>query len=310
MFVEIFIGFLGMLIPTSLNFYKPRYTYRMRPFLLSFGFLLILPFTMSASTMTVTPQTPLQGEAVLVHIDVSTSSVQSLKRNGTTVPTFGYQSGTGALIGIDLNAAIGTSTLQATLTNGEHINTSFVVLARAQAKEAFTVPAKLGGNSSSSQKKVVSALESENSVLAALISNNEITWSQPFIAPVANPIITDPYGYIRDSGSATITHKGADFHADTGTPVIAMNRGVVRLSKKFTIYGNTLIIDHGNGLMTFYMHLSQRTVTQGTLVEQGQIIGYSGSTGYAEHPHLHLSVHINGTSIDPVEFLKLFGVSL
>ena len=89
-----------------------------------------------------------------------------------------------------------------------------------------------------------------------------------------------------------------------------MNRGVVRLSKKFTVYGNTVIIDHGNGVMTLYMHLSKRLVKEGSLVEQGQTIGKSGMTGYAEHPHLHISVRINNTSIDPLEFLKLFGVEL
>ena len=85
-----------------------------------------------------------------------------------------------------------------------------------------------------------------------------------------------------------------------------MNRGIVRLAKHFRDYGNTVIIDHGLGLMTFYMHLSKIQVNVGELVRQGHMIGLSGQTGYAAQPHLHLTVRINDVSIDPIKFMALF----
>ena len=282
----------------------------MRTLLQALLLLITTPLVALAATITIHPVTPLQGEAILVQIDVPMNTIASLTRDGVTLPYFSYGTSTGALIGIDIHAKVGTSTLRTVLTTGETIETSFAVAKRQQPIETFTVPTKLGGNSAHNQKKVVSTLAKENSQLANLITSTTTLWSEPFIAPVANPVITDVYGYIRDSGAATITHKGADFHADIGTPVLAMNRGVVRLSKKFTVYGNTVIIDHGNGVMTLYMHLSKRLLKEGALVERSETIGLSGMTGYAEHPHLHLSIRIDGHSIDPVEFLKLFGITL
>jgi murein DD-endopeptidase MepM/ murein hydrolase activator NlpD len=85
-----------------------------------------------------------------------------------------------------------------------------------------------------------------------------------------------------------------------------MNRGVVRLSKKLNTYGNTVVVDHGLGLMTMYMHLSKREVVEGQLVLRGQEIGKSGQTGYAEMPHLHVSIRIAGISIDPMKFMDFF----
>jgi murein DD-endopeptidase MepM/ murein hydrolase activator NlpD len=106
----------------------------------------------------------------------------------------------------------------------------------------------------------------------------------------------------------SITHKGTDFRAVEGTPVLAMNRGVVRLVQEGRNYGKTVIIDHGLGLQTFYMHLSKINVKVGELVLSGQIIGLSGMTGYAEAAHLHTTVRIGEVSIDPVRFLGLFDI--
>ena len=87
---------------------------------------------------------------------------------------------------------------------------------------------------------------------------------------------------------------------------MAMNAGVVSLAREFRVYGKTIVIDHGLGLQSIYMHLSNFKVKAGQQVKKGEPIGLSGSTGYALEPHLHVSVHIGGVSVDPVEFLGLF----
>jgi murein DD-endopeptidase MepM/ murein hydrolase activator NlpD len=171
----------------------------------------------------------------------------------------------------------------------------------------------LGGNSVANQAVVLSILTKENAAIAAVYSRmDKALWTSGFAFPVASttgsPLtVTDPYGYNRDSGANTITHKGVDFHAPPGTPVYAVNRGVVRVAKSYTVYGNTVIVDHGLGLLSMYMHLSKMSVYPGQLVTKGQRLGLSGETGYAEGPHLHLTVRIGGVSVDPMGFFALFG---
>lgn len=87
---------------------------------------------------------------------------------------------------------------------------------------------------------------------------------------------------------------------------MAMNRGIVRVVKTYRNYGKVIVIDHGLGLMSFYLHLSKMKVNEGELVKRGQTIGLSGQTGYTLSPHLHLSLRINNNSIDPVKFMELF----
>jgi murein DD-endopeptidase MepM/ murein hydrolase activator NlpD len=131
-------------------------------------------------------------------------------------------------------------------------------------------------------------------------------WSRAFQYPLKTVFITDDYGYSRNTVNQTITHKGTDFRAVVGTDALAMNDGTIRIARTFTVYGNTVVIDHGIGVQSLYMHLSKLNVKEGERVKRGQIIGQSGDTGYVEAPHLHISIKINGISIDPVTFLKFF----
>ncbi|MBA3733055.1 M23 family metallopeptidase [Patescibacteria group bacterium] len=103
-----------------------------------------------------------------------------------------------------------------------------------------------------------------------------------------------------------MTHKGTDFRAKIGTEVHAMNDGVVLVASVGRNYGKHIVIDHGLGVMTFYLHLSEINIKEGDLVTKGQVIGLSGQTGYVTAPHLHLSVRINNISVDPMKFMELF----
>ena len=97
-----------------------------------------------------------------------------------------------------------------------------------------------------------------------------------------------------------------DYRAKDGTEIFATNRGVVRFVKALRNDGNTLVIDHGMGVMSFYLHLSKFKVKVGDIVEKGQVVGLSGHTGYTLGAHLHFSIRINNVAIDPVKFLELF----
>lgn len=128
-----------------------------------------------------------------------------------------------------------------------------------------------------------------------------------FIYPTTNTQISA--GYPNYSNGSY--HGGVDFPVVTGTPVGASADGVVVISKalknadgSYRSYGEYVVIDHGSGIRTYYCHLSQRLVSEGQTVKQGQVIGKSGSTGNSTGPHLHFEVRVNNTRVDPMRYLS------
>jgi murein DD-endopeptidase MepM/ murein hydrolase activator NlpD len=130
-------------------------------------------------------------------------------------------------------------------------------------------------------------------------------WDGNFAAP-AEATISDVYGSQRIfNGKAQREHQGLDFRVPTGTPVAAMNSGTVLLARFLYFEGNCVVIDHGQGLLTLYFHLSEFKVKEGDPVKRGQIVGLSGGTGRATGPHLHVAVRWQGTYLDPARLMQL-----
>jgi murein DD-endopeptidase MepM/ murein hydrolase activator NlpD len=134
----------------------------------------------------------------------------------------------------------------------------------------------------------------------------ECYWSEPFIAPVRGAKDGRNFGHRRVfNGQPRAPHSGADLRADVGTPVLAANRGRVVLAKDLFYSGNAVIVDHGLGLYTVYLHLSKIEVTPGAVVERGERLGLAGATGRVTGPHLHWGVRIVDARVDPFSLLKL-----
>jgi len=128
-------------------------------------------------------------------------------------------------------------------------------------------------------------------------------FKESFVYPLEKIKVVGDFGNIRKSGKVAIQHLGVDLEATSGTPVFAINDGVVKLAKELPNYGKTIIIDHGLGIFSLYLHLNEFKVSEGQKVKRGEIIALSGNTGYSISPHLHFSIKINGISVDPLRFI-------
>ena len=125
--------------------------------------------------------------------------------------------------------------------------------------------------------------------------------SQTSRAPVRVPgenIVSSSYG-TRTLGGKTQTHEGLDIKGKTGDPIYSTGKGKAIVGKDGTGFGIWVIVDHGNGLQTWYGHMSQHAIENGQDVDAGTIIGYVGSTGMSTGPHLHYQIMKDGKSVDP-----------
>jgi murein DD-endopeptidase MepM/ murein hydrolase activator NlpD len=130
-------------------------------------------------------------------------------------------------------------------------------------------------------------------------------WTGDFVAPISTGM-SEAYGTSRTfNHKLASVHRGEDFQAPMGTPVHASNSGEVVLARELFYEGNCVVIDHGLGFMTMYMHLSQFNVKEGDKVEKDQVIALSGDTGRATGPHLHMAVRWSGEYLDPAKLLAL-----
>lgn len=127
-----------------------------------------------------------------------------------------------------------------------------------------------------------------------------------FIMPIkAKFRWTSPYGSRIDPiANVKSFHTGTDMACPTGTPIYASMSGTISTTGVNRVYGNYVIIDHGNGYQTLYAHMSKIIAKKGQWVSQGTKIGLVGSTGYSTGPHLHFTVYKNGKLIDPMSVLN------
>ncbi len=212
-----------------------------------------------------------------------------------------------SLGGVALKTKPGTYTLKLSATSKQGAETALekriAVRAGKYRKIAIKVAKQFTEPSTEQVRKIGEDKAKKQEAFAKTDPDRE--WSGNFAAPVEAPI-SDTFGTQRViNGRVQSTHQGLDYAAGTGTPVDAVNAGTVLLAGPLFFEGNCVVIDHGQGLQTIYMHLSQFAVKPGDRVGRGQNLGLVGGTGRATGPHLHLAVRWRGEYLDPAALLKL-----
>jgi murein DD-endopeptidase MepM/ murein hydrolase activator NlpD len=215
-----------------------------------------------------------------------------------------------ALAGVSFETAPGSYTLE--LSGGRTASNSPLTFSRKFAVAAANYPKikvqlavekKFTEPSPEQLEQIEEAKKVKQEYLGRVTAERE--WRGNFAAPV-DAATSDVFGSQRIfNGVAQREHQGLDYRVPTGTPVTALNDGTVLLARVLYYEGNCVVIDHGQGLLTLFFHLSEFKVKEGDVVKRGQEIGLSGGTGRATGPHLHVAVRWQGTYLDPARLFQL-----
>ena len=213
-----------------------------------------------------------------------------------------------ALAGVDLNQKPGKYPLRLEGKEKDGAKASFAAQISVGEKAYPTTKLSVPPQYIAPPKEVLARIQEEEALKKRLFSaiTPETYWSGQFAPPVSSSV-TAIFGSARtyNHGLQKSQHKGLDFRAAIGTTVKATNSGVVILARNLYYEGNCVVVDHGQGLLTLYMHFSEIAVKEGDKVESGTVLGKSGNTGRVNGPHLHFAARWQGLYVDPETLLTL-----
>ena len=255
-------------------------------------------------SMNISDTTPYQGDTVTVSF-TGGAKPESVLFDGKRFSFFTYRRNPMAVIPILAAQKAGTYPLIVTFVGGTTFTRSLRVRARKFVVVNLGIPKELGLTTEGLTTKLAEQKVSIDSTVKE--KTDKVYFEKAFGLPLANNrTISSTYGEIRKTGDSVIRHWGIDIKGRAGAAVGAMSGGVVKSVYFDTVYGNVIIIDHGEGIFSLYMHLQKQNVKEGDIVERGTVIGTVGSTGYSTAPHLHLSLKVNSISVDPIRFVMGF----
>jgi murein DD-endopeptidase MepM/ murein hydrolase activator NlpD len=207
------------------------------------------------------------------------------------------------LLGLDMDAATGKETVLVS-RGGVEQRVAVEIRKRPFAEERLSLPPAMV----TPPKELEARIAREQDLAAAVYrsSGGAALWEGGF-TPALKEHAVGNFGRRRIlNGIPKSPHGGQDYTAPAGTPVKAVAAGKVRLAQDFYYSGLTLLVDHGAGLVSQYLHLEKMLVAEGEQVAAGQVIGRVGSTGRATGPHLHLGVRLFEQRVDPETLWGLF----
>lgn len=206
---------------------------------------------------------------------------------------------TWAVIGIPLSQKVGQVEYK---INGKDF--SFSIKDKAYREQHLTVKRKHSNPPADQIKRIQKESRLSKTAFTTFSNINKNKPYEPFLLPAKGPI-SSPFGLKRFfNEQARRPHSGIDIAAPRGSNIIAPADGEVILTGEFFFNGNSIFIDHGQGLITMYCHMDQLDIAMGDTVKAGDVIGKVGSTGRVTGPHLHWTVSLNNSRIEPLLFTE------
>ena len=176
--------------------------------------------------------------------------------------------------------------------------------AEARRKEAEATAAAQAAQAAAAAQASASSGTSSSGGSGNTSSNASASGTGSLTHPVPGAAITSGFGgRVAPTAGATTGHDGIDYGAGYGAAVYAADSGTVITAQYNSARGNYIVVNHGNGMQTWYQHLSSMSVTVGQTVARGQVIGNVGTTGISTGPHLHFEVHVGGVPVNPLNYL-------
>jgi murein DD-endopeptidase MepM/ murein hydrolase activator NlpD len=209
------------------------------------------------------------------------------------------------LFGIDLDTKPGRHVVLVTGrdADGKAVTVEYAVtvVPKKFATRTLTVDPKFV----SPPREALARIQKESETVRAIFDavSPERYWTGPFLLPVPGKPISEFGKRSVYNGQPRSPHTGTDFAGATGTPIKAPNAGRVVLAANLYYSGNTIILDHGYGLYSYFGHMSAFSAQEGDMVAAGDVVGEVGATGLVTGPHLHWSVRLAGTRVDPLSLV-------
>ncbi|MFI8481634.1 peptidoglycan DD-metalloendopeptidase family protein [Pseudomonas sp. NPDC078700] len=276
---------------------------RLRYVLLSCLLLVALPVSAEGFITRLLNQ-PVPGGVAVVDLGSDANAPRAVYHNKPVLVVHEDQQRWIAIVGIALTTKAGTESLQVSSDGGDK-TLSFQVKAKHYKEQHITIKNTQQVNPNAANLKRINRELAEQNAAYDTFSPRQPS-NLLFDRPVSGPL-SSPFGLRRFfNGEERNPHSGLDFAASSGTPIKAPAAGKVLLTGNLFFNGNTVFIDHGQGLISMFCHLSKIDVKVGDEVPRGGVIGKVGSTGRATGPHLHWNVSLNANRIDPAIFIGAF----
>jgi len=226
--------------------------------------------------------------------------------NDKSIPFAKSSIGWFTLVGIDLDASPGVHTAELTWTYRDgrvrRAGQQIEVAERQFRTTNLEVAPKYVELSADNEARTARERSEINEIYAWITP--EALWTEPFAVPIPGTTGGRNFGHRRVfNDQPRAPHSGADLTAATGTEIRATNRGRIVLAKELFFSGNAVFVDHGLGIYSVYLHLSEIRVEPGEIIDKGQVLGLAGATGRVTGPHLHWGVRAQSARVDPFSLL-------
>lgn len=290
----------------SMNMQFDKMATRRMKLILHFGLLAWMACILSAHAAALPREARVPGGVAIVRVADATAPAPNVTREGVRVWVVKHRigkqaAGWYAVVGIPLGAKLGQHTLKVT-REGVGTSVAFKVTSKKYPVQRLTFDNQRMVDPIAEDLVRINRESKHLNQVKRVWRDSDHT-SAAFQIP-AKGRLSSRFGLQRVlNGKPRSPHAGLDVAVPTGTPIVSAADGVVLDTGDYYYNGNTVWIDHGNGLLSLYCHLSEIQVNTGDKVTKGQLLGLSGMTGRATGPHLHWSVLLNTVMVEPELFL-------